>query len=289
MELQRVEFPCADGQRLVGHFIKGDGGAGQPPVLLAPATGIKQTFYFKFATWLAGEGHDVLVFDYRGVGLSLTGSLASCTATLADWGQKDQVAALDYLLQRTGARQAVMLGHSAGGQMIGLMANHDRVLRLVGVAASTGWFKRMRLGYRLKAWLAMRVLVPLGVAIKGYAPTSALGLGEDLPAQVGLQWGRWCAAGSYARNALREAPELDFHAAVRSPVTVLYASDDDIANSGTVANLLSTLPEVSSSVRRVEPREVGLRSLGHINWFRQTHASVWPLLRDAVQGVPVSA
>ena len=176
-------------------------------MLLSPATGVKQHFYLRFARWLATQGHAVLVFDYRGIGLSLHGKLAACPATLANWGQRDQVAALDWLLARTGADQVVLLGHSAGGQMIGLLPNHGRVARLVGVAASTGWFKGMRPLFALRARVGLLLLVPLGIRVKGYAPTSALGLGENLPSEVARQWGKWCAAGGYATNAVRHRPD----------------------------------------------------------------------------------
>jgi predicted alpha/beta hydrolase len=133
---ERVEITCADGVRLLGHFVRSrsDAPAGLP-VLLSPATGVKQHYYLRFVHWLAQQGHDVLVFDYRGIGLSLHGPLQHCRATLAEWGQQDQVAALEWLLQRTGSEQALLLGHSAGGQMIGLLPNHQRVARLVGVSA----------------------------------------------------------------------------------------------------------------------------------------------------------
>ena len=146
-DAELVDILCEDGQRLRGHFLQATGASGGLPVLLSPATGVKQHFYLRFARWLAAQGHDVLVFDYRGIGLSLHGPLKDCRATLAEWGQLDQVAALDWLVARTGVPGVVLVGHSAGGQMIGLLPNHQRVARLVGVAASTGWFKRMRLAF----------------------------------------------------------------------------------------------------------------------------------------------
>lgn len=279
-----VDIACADGQRLRGHFIPCSGQRGGLPVLISPATGVKQHFYLRFARWLAAQGHDVLVFDYRGIGLSLEGPLAQCRATLAQWGQVDQVAAIDWLLARSGAPSLVLVGHSAGGQMIGLLPNHHRIARLVGVAASTGWFKGMRRAFALKAHLGLRILVPLGIRLKGYAPTAALGLGENLPAEVGRQWGEWCAAGGYATNAVRGRPDQDFHARVTSHVTVLHAEDDDIATPATVADLLRTLPAATSEVLQVEPRAHGLRGLGHLDWFRQSHQAVWPLMARAVRG-----
>ncbi len=71
---ERVEITCADGVRLLGHFVRSrsDAPAGLP-VLLSPATGVKQHYYLRFVHWLAEQGHDVLVFDYRG-------SACPCTA-----------------------------------------------------------------------------------------------------------------------------------------------------------------------------------------------------------------
>ena len=282
-----VELVCDDGQRLSGHFLRAVAGPRGLPVLISPATGVKQHFYFRFARWLAAQGHDVLVFDYRGIGLSLREPLAQCRATLTDWGQRDQVAALEWLAARTGAQSVVIVGHSAGGQMIGLLPNHHRVARLVGVSASTGWFRGMRPAFALKAHFGLRLLVPLGIRLMGYAPTSALGLGENLPAEVGRQWGQWCAAGGYATNAVRQRPEADYHARILTPVTVLHAADDDIATPATVADLLRTLPAAPCEVLQVQPGSHGLRDLGHLNWFRQSHQAVWPLMARAVRGEPL--
>ncbi|WP_306566501.1 alpha/beta fold hydrolase [Aquabacterium sp.] len=281
---ERIEITCADGVRLHGHFLPANGGTPGLPVLLSPATGVRQHFYLRFATWLAAQGHDVLVFDYRGVGLSLHGPLKDCRATLAEWGQQDQVAALEWLAQRTGSEQVLLLGHSAGGQMIGLLPNHRRVARVVGVSASTGWFRGMRLGFRLKARLGLRCLVPLGAWVKGYAPTSAVGLGENLPAGVARQWGQWCAAGGYATNAIRHQPERDFHADVRTPITVLHATDDDIATPTTVADLLRTFPAAPKQTVAIHPAAHGLKQIGHIDWFRASHQALWPTIAAALRG-----
>lgn len=281
---ETVTLTCADGVTLVGHFFTHANDRTPEPVLIAPATGVKQQFYFRFAQWLAQQGHDVLVFDYRGIGMSLQGPLKHCTANLAQWGQQDQRAAIDWLLQRTGAKQLVLAGNSAGGQMMGLLPNHDSIARVVGISASSGWFSAMALGFRLKAVLGMRVLLPLGIALKGYGTTAALGLGENLPAQVARDWADWCAAGGYATQAVRAHPEQDFHAAVRMPVTVLYAADDDIANSGTVDDLLRTFPAAPTHSLQIQPRDYGLAHLGHLNWFRASHQAVWPLMHQAIQG-----
>ncbi len=54
--------------------------AGHLPVLLCPATGVPQSYYFKFCTWLSEQGYDVLVFDYRGIGKFLHGHVRDSEA-----------------------------------------------------------------------------------------------------------------------------------------------------------------------------------------------------------------
>ena len=44
-----VALSCADGQRLQGHFFAARGDAVAAPVLISPATGVRQQFYWRFA------------------------------------------------------------------------------------------------------------------------------------------------------------------------------------------------------------------------------------------------
>jgi predicted alpha/beta hydrolase len=280
---EAVEWRCADGEQLRGHFFAADGGTPGLPVLISAATGVPQTFYLRFAQWLAGQGHDVLAFDYRGIGLSLHGPLKACKASMQEWAQQDQVAAVEWLLQRTGASQVALVGHSAGGQMMGLLPNHNRVARVVGVAASSGWFSGMQPAFRLGARAMLLGAIPLGIRFKGYAPCTVLGLGENLPAKVALQWGQWCQAGGFATNAVRHTPEKDFHAEVRLPITVLHATDDSIATPETVADLLRAFPVAQKQVHFVKPADHGLKSIGHLDWFRSSHQAVWPLMASALR------
>ena len=46
---------------------------------------------------------------------------------------------------------------------------------------------------------------------------------------------------------------------------------------------MRTFPAARKQVRRIAPREHGLKSIGHIDWFRSSHQALWPLLAQALR------
>lgn len=73
------------------------------------------------------------VFDFRGIGESLHENLKILKPVFkigACW-----IFPIEYLLQRTQKSQVLMIGHSAGGQLLGVVPNYHRVAKLVAVQA----------------------------------------------------------------------------------------------------------------------------------------------------------
>lgn len=282
--MEPVDITCADGYRLRGtHFAAGSGNTQPCPVLLCPATGVPQTYYFRFCAWLSEQGFEVLVFDYRGIGQSLHGHVRDCGASLQQWGELDQAAALDWLLERTRKPQALLLGHSAGGQMMGVLRNHGAIRAVVGVASSTGYFGGMPLSKRLLASLLMKGYMPLCVRVLNYASTKSIGWGEDLPRNVALQWRDWCSRPGYILNSLGTTIHNDYHAAFSAPITVIHAEDDWIATRANVADLLRLYPKAQKRIIPLVPKEHGYASIGHIDMFRSSRDKLWPIILQALQ------
>ena len=120
-------------------------------IMIAPATGIKRQFYHNFAKFLAEQGFGVITFDNEGINDSLSTSIAKCDASLISWGRHDMSAVLDALHHEFADADYHLLGHSAGGQLIGLMANYAAISSVFNVACSSGRIKNMKLPYKLKA------------------------------------------------------------------------------------------------------------------------------------------
>ena len=170
-----VSIPAA-GQPLFGTFFPAVNGKHDKPVLICPAAGIIQKFYYPFSRWLAEQGFSVLVFDYRGIGKSLQEShVKHCEVKKQDWGLYDMPAALDFLLELTGQASAYLIGHSAGGQLFGLMHNHAKVCGVLAVAASSGHVKNIRKDKRNGAKFMLRWVIPISSAVLGYVPAKRFG------------------------------------------------------------------------------------------------------------------
>ncbi|XID74984.1 alpha/beta fold hydrolase [Alkanindiges sp. WGS2144] len=280
---QAVNIICQDGYALSGHFFKATTKTDGLPVLLCPATGIVQQFYFRFCDWLSGQGHDVLVFDYRGIGQSLHGHVKDSSARIQDWGQLDIPAALDWLTLHSNQSQAILLGHSAGGQLTGLMSNYQKVAKVVAVAGSTGHVKGLKGTTKWLAPILFHGYMPINFKLFGFAQTKKIGWGENLPQGVAQQWADWCSSPGYAANSLGKTVHMHFHEEITIPITVIHASDDEIATPANVADLLRLYPNAKTSAIYLEPKAHGFNEIGHMNLFRSSHQTLWPLLLEQLE------
>ena len=250
-------------------------------ILICSATALRQQFYWKFAEWMTTQGYGVLTFDYRGIGASLNGrSVRHSSARKQDWGQLDMPAALDYLVCKFPDLPIHLVGHSVGGQLIGLMPNHERLERIVTVGSSSGYLYNLASGTRLFAAFLLKVYIPISAKLLGYVPTRWIGWGEDLPAQVALQWAAWCTRPGYVLNALGSDVAVDFFDQIKGPILWLTATDDPIATPENIDDMLRLYESASVTRRRINPREYGLERIGHVDFFRARNAKLWPLIAD---------
>src|SRR4029077_17676214 len=81
VELVEITLKADDGAALGATVY----GAGEQAVLVMPATGVPQSYYAKYAGYLAERGFSVLTFDYRGIGRSRNGPLRHSSARMRDW------------------------------------------------------------------------------------------------------------------------------------------------------------------------------------------------------------
>ncbi len=199
-----ITFPAADGY-LLGASLFLPRGAKRHAVLINSATAVPRKVYRGFAGYLARRGCAVLTYDYRGTGGSrqkaLVGynqpkSLVGFKATMSDWAALDVTAAVAWMRERYKALPLNYVGHSFGGQALGLLANNAEVSRALLIAAQAGYWKLMASPERYRVYALLNYVGTPLTRMLGYAPGWS-GLGEDLPKGVFEQWVRWVMSERY--------------------------------------------------------------------------------------------
>lgn len=252
-------------------------------VMLAPATGIKRQFYHNFAIHLAENGFGVLTFDNEGIGESLSSALAKCDASLISWGRHDMPAVLDALQDEFANATYHLIGHSAGGQLIGLMPNYSALASVFNVACSSGRIKNMSMPYKLKAMGFMDAFIPLANLTLGYTPSDKIGMGEPLPRGVSRQWREWCNGAGYIKTAFGKSIQTHFYDDITMPSLWLGFSDDDIANSKNMDDMIRVFTKMPVEKQFLDPKDFGLNSIGHMRYFSsRTNAKAPQLWQMAV-------
>lgn len=146
-------------------------GPARASVVIGGAMGVRQAFYGPFAAWLAQQGLRVTTFDYRGQGESLNGGMREVRANLFDWA-RDYDAVIAHAAQALPGQPLLLLGHSLGAQLPGLLREHARVSGLLSVAAGSGYWRDNAPRIRRAMPAFWHVLVPLSVRLCGYFPAA---------------------------------------------------------------------------------------------------------------------
>jgi predicted alpha/beta hydrolase len=266
----RFELRAGDGRALAANWFAADspGANGRRGVVVINgATGFPQTFYFKLAQYLSSRGYDALAYDYRGMGESAPPALASETARMSDWGLLDMPAALAAAADRAQGLPVFTLGHSIGGQFLGLLRNHALARAHVQIATSVGYWRWEAAPFKYLAWWFWRGHGPLMLALKGYVPSGGGWAGLPLPRGVYEEWRRWCLRPGHFGPDLQTYLSGHVFAEIRAPVLTVGFTDDPIATRRTVDEINRFFPNVRRESRWYSPRDAGVTRIGHEGFF----------------------
>lgn len=283
---EAVRFPALDGHELGGvHFPSSPSGEPAIAAVFAGGGGIRASVYRRFAAYLAANGIPVLTFDYRGIGASRPPRLRGFLATAEDWSEWDCGGAIAWVRARYPGARLVALAHSVGTLLIGGAPNIGEVTRFVLIGAHTGYFGDYRQGRRLPMALLWHVVMPLLTRTFGYFPARKLGLGEDIPAGMALQWAARRTAEfrpeATTPDATRARTMLARYPLIKAPALALTFTDDPFATEAGCTRLLAAYPGLVASRQTVAPEFAGFSPIGHFGFFRRTaEAKLWPLALD---------
>lgn len=266
---RRVEIPAADGFVLGGTLFEPEARIGRS-VIVATAMAAPQTYYQRFARFLASRGFTVLTFDYRGIGSSKAASARKTTASLYQWARDDIAGVIAWMRKLHPHDLLLYVGHSVGTQLLGLTPALQQLDAVVAITAPNGYWKfAPNKAYTVFWWYFG---FPLLLAVLGYFPASRLGLGEDLPGGVARDWARWARTPGYVVDE-RGEPSREPFRAYRGPVLAWSFADDPRASRRGVEELLSYFSNASVDHRHLRPEQLDVKTIGHMGFFRDTEAA----------------
>jgi predicted alpha/beta hydrolase len=282
MKIEDLRIPASDGMLLAATIFRPDNSTqGNPCVLITSAVGVKRAFYKKFATFLCDQGLSVLNFDYRGIGDSRPKSLFRFKATMSDWGEKDVAGMIDWIAAERASERLMVIGHSVGAQLVGLAPNNEKIAAMLSVAGQSGYWRLWSFPKKYLMVALWYLTVPSITPAFTYFPARRLGLGEDLPGGVILEWARWCRNPNYIVDGAGK-PKREHFEKFKAPILYYSFADDIYAPPAAVEHLMSFYASAAKSGHHIVPSELGLRSIGHFGFFREkmkpllwTEAAAW--------------
>ncbi|HMG90737.1 MAG TPA: alpha/beta fold hydrolase [Chryseolinea sp.] len=250
-------------------------------IIIAPATGVTQEYYGEFGEWLASLGFNVYTIDYRGIGQSRPTQLRDVLADMKDWS-KDLDALISHIGRIHPRSQTVILGHSVGGQLIGMSQLSRHVDAFIMIGAQTPYWKHYE-GFwlRLRLFCFWRILIPVTVKLFGYFPASLFGLFEDLPANVATQWARWAKSPNYVFDELPDY-KRNFEVLNQRALMISF-SDDELAPARAVAHLRGYYKNLKFDNWHFQPEDVLQKRIGHFGFFKKRMQAV--LWREVVSWI----
>jgi predicted alpha/beta hydrolase len=273
---EKLRIPAADGYPLAATCFAPAAAPNGRAVVVNAAMGVKRGFYAPFALYLADRGFAVVTYDYRGIAGSRPERLRGFPARTQDWGERDLAGVIEWSSARLPATHLLVVGHSIGGQIVGLAPNAHRLAGLLGIAAQSGYWGHWPMPRRLLMWALWHSALPLGARALGFFPGKRLGLGEDLPAGVARQWAEWGRSPHYIAGAPGSSRRERF-ARLALAIRAYSFSDDHYAPRLAVDALLEFYRGSRTEHRHVAPRDVGLARIGHFGFFKDTAGAVlWP-------------
>jgi predicted alpha/beta hydrolase len=282
VRVAEVRVPAHDGYELGGLLCSVPGEKPARVAVIHPGAGIRAANYRRFGMFLAQSGIPVLLYDYRGIGLSRPRALRGFSATVEDWAEFDCTAGIAWLQQRFPGAEIVGIAHSIGALLAGGARNAPQQAQLVLIGGHTAYCGDYRERYRLPMTLFWHGLMPAVTRVVGYFPASRLQLGDDIPGGVAMQW---AARRSPELRPKGSAPQhrrihqlLDRCAELQRPAMLVSISDDAFTGAAGTKRLLSYYPRLFPLQHVLfTPAEAGARRLGHFGFFRREGGStLWP-------------
>lgn len=248
-------------------------------LLIHPATGVPVKIYRAFRECAAEQGYATVTYGYRGTGGASGHPIDHPEVRMRDWMDEDVPAVTTWAQRRWSGLPMVALGHSVGGHALALNRGSKELRGFITMASHAGVTSQVpHLMERAKLWLIFNGPGPLTARLLGYFPTKAIGMGEDTPRDMWLEWAGW----TRKRHYFFDDPSMDATARaaeVTGPVLAIGFTDDPWATPQQIDAITDRLVNAEVKRRTYAPRDFAVERIGHLDFLRpELRETLWPIL-----------
>lgn len=243
-------------------------------VVINSATAVRQGYYQKFAQFLADNGFQVVTYDYRGIGGSAINNSRDKRLTMENWGSQDLASIINWVSHHYPELDWHCIGHSVGGQILGLAPNNTVFNSVYCVSAQSGYWAHWLGESKARMFAMWYAVVPALSTLFGKVPGLFLG-GESLPEHIAKQWAYWGRHPDYIVDK-QKRPMRDGFQQMHCEMKFMLVDDDlDFAPPAAVRSLASFYSNAKVDIEVIDTHSLGSK-LGHFGFFRDKHkSSLW--------------
>lgn len=275
--MQSIQVATQDGFTLSGCLFQPEVSP-KAGIIINSATAVGQGYYRAFSEYLCAQGYTVLTYDYRGIGESTPADSKqnNTQLSMAAWGQQDFEAIIQWVTQCQADLSWHCIGHSVGGQLVGLAPSNHKLASIYCVAAQNGYWKHWGGLQKPKLLFTWFFLIPLLSKIFGHIPGAIIG-GENLPGPIALEWARWCRNPNFITDKTGQ-PLRKYFSQCRQKMRFLAIKDDlEFAPTKAVKALQAFYHHADHELQVIDSEEIGIKKIGHFGFFnRHNQDQLWP-------------
>jgi predicted alpha/beta hydrolase len=280
--MKTLSIETSDGYKIAATSF-GENNATNKIIVISSAIGVKQSFYSKYATYLANKEYLVFTYDYRGIGESKPEKMKDFEAHFIDWADKDFMGLTQYLEEFYPNHQKYLIGHSIGGIMIGLTRAYKAYDKIVTIGSQYGYIKNFHQKDKPKVNFFFRIAIPILSSFYGFFPSQKVGMGEPIPLGIASDWRKLILK---EKSILGYADETqNLYDDITKPILIISLDDDYMATPKSV-DLFAELVLKNAKKKRLNiiPKEYGLTEIGHLDFFREKHKEqLWNIPLDYIE------
>ena len=265
-----ISFEAADGFELAACvYTPLAKTANNKVLLIGSAFGVPYQYYKHFAGYMAEQGITVVSFDYRGISHSQQGNMPTEEILMQHWGELDLEAAIQFIKRTYSPEQLFYMGHSAGGQIIGLAPSSLEFDKVIIAASGVGswrlWPGLQKYGLAAIWYLVFPVV--MSVQFGDFFKSRFLGP-TPVPKNAVKQWLRWARSREYLFTPEHGIDTQGYHN-IDTDILALTISDDWYAPSQARDGLLKHYPKCKQTILNITPASIGVKKIGHFGLFKK--------------------